>query len=61
MGQKGGAGKEYFNLMKEACRRVGKALVSFGYKYMGDIDKLPNVLQLVERDQLDIIFRVESA
>lgn len=50
---KGGAGKAHFNLMREACERARKTLVSFGYKYMGGINELPNVLQLVERDQPD--------
>ena len=49
----GGAGKEYFNLMRKACRRAGKTLISFGYKYMGGINELPYVLQLVEQGPLD--------
>ena len=44
----GGAGKEYFNLMRKACRRAGKTLISFGYKYMGGINELPTVIKLVE-------------
>lgn len=58
---KGGAGKEYFNLIKEACKLAGKKLVSLGYKYMGDINEMSNVLQLVQRGQLDRISRVKSA
>jgi len=58
---RGGAGRAYFNLMREACRRAGKTLVSFGYKYMGDISELPDVLQLVERGHLDNISIIKSA
>ena len=45
---KGGAGKEYFNLMRKVCRRAGKTLISFGYKYMGGVNELPTVIKLVE-------------
>lgn len=48
---RGGAGKEYFNLMREACERAGKTLVSFGYKYMGEISALRYLLQLLEREE----------
>lgn len=57
---KGGAGKEYFNLMREACEHAGRTLVSFGYRFMGDIDELPNILQLIEQAQLHKISRVKS-
>ena len=58
---RGGAGREYFNLMREACRRAGKTLVSLGYKYMGDINELADVFQLVEQGQLDKICNIKSA
>lgn len=58
---KGGAGREYFNLIREACELAGKTLVSFGYKYMGDINELPNVLKIVEQGQLDKISHYKSA
>ena len=32
---RGGSGKEYFNLMREACEHAGKTPVSFGYRFMG--------------------------
>ena len=54
---RGGAGREYFNLMREACKRAGKTLVYFGYKYMGDINELSNLLELVEQGQLAKISR----
>ena len=58
---RGGAGKEYFDCMREACKRAGRTLVSLGYKYMGDINELPNVLKLVEQEKLDSLSRVKSA
>ena len=58
---RGGAGKDYLNCMREACKRARKTLVSFGYKYMGGINELPNVLRLIELEQLDRISRVKSA
>ena len=38
---RGGAGKEYSDLIKEACARAGKKLLFTGYKNLGDIDKIP--------------------
>ena len=57
---RGGAGREYFNLMREACRRAGKTLVSFGYRFMGDINELPNVLSIAKQGQLDRISNIKS-
>lgn len=58
---RGGAGREYFNLMREACRRAGKTLVSFGYKFMGDVNELSNVLRLVEQGHLEGTSSIRSA
>ena len=57
---KGGAGKEYFNCMREACKRAGITLVSLGYRFMGGISELPNVLKLVEQGQLNRILNIKS-
>lgn len=51
---RGGAGKAlrtHFNLMREACERAGKTLIVFGYAYMGGINELPKILQLVKRGE----------
>lgn len=58
---RGGAGREYFNCIREACERAGKTLISFGCKYMGDINLLPKVIQLIERGQLNRVLSVKSA
>jgi hypothetical protein len=58
---RGGAGKEYFNCMKEACKIARRTLVSFGYKFMGGINELPKILQLVERAEFYKISKVNSA
>ena len=49
---RGGAGKEYFNTMKEACYCAGKNLISLGYKFMGGISELPKLIRLVERRKI---------
>jgi hypothetical protein len=58
---RGGAGKQYFNCIKQACKHAGKALISLGYKYMGGINELPKVLEMVEQGQLEGVSSVKSA
>jgi hypothetical protein len=46
---RGGAGKEYFNLIKAACEQADKTLILFGYKNLGDINEIPTAIDLVEQ------------
>jgi hypothetical protein len=46
---RGGAGKEYFNLIKTACDFAGKTLTSLGYRNLGDINHISRLLDLVEQ------------
>jgi hypothetical protein len=41
---KGGARKEYFECVEEACRKLNKPILSFGYANMGGIKKLDEIL-----------------
>jgi len=41
---KGGARKEYRELIEKACEETGTRLISFGYRNMGEIRKLENLL-----------------
>jgi hypothetical protein len=49
---RGGAGKEYFKLIKEACEDRDKVLISVGYKNLGDIQMIPYVIQQTEKDNV---------
>lgn len=42
---KGGARKEYRELIEKACEETGTRLISFGYGNMGDIRKLNKILE----------------
>ena len=44
---KGGARKEYKELIERACEETGTRLISFGYGNMGDIGKLDKILEAV--------------
>jgi len=45
---KGGARKEYRELIEKACDETGTRLISFGYGNMGDIGKLDMILEEVK-------------
>ncbi|NJE42788.1 DUF6884 domain-containing protein [Thermococcus sp. GR6] len=42
---KGGARKEYRELIEKACKETGTRLISFGYGNMGDIRNLDKILE----------------
>lgn len=42
---KGGARKEYRELIERACKETGTQLISFGYGNMGDIRNLDKILE----------------
>jgi hypothetical protein len=42
---RGGAGKEYFDLISRACEKAQKKLLFTGYKNLGDINKIPKLLR----------------
>jgi hypothetical protein len=46
---RGGARKEYYDCIKEACETLGKKFVSFGYGNMGDIRKLDSILESLRK------------
>lgn len=52
---KGGARKEYLDCIKEVCQKAGKTLIALGYANMGGINKIPKVLELVEKGEFDKI------
>ena len=45
---RGGAGKEYRNLINEACEKAGKKFACCGYKNLGDVNKIPQLLECVD-------------
>lgn len=42
---RGGAGKEYSNLIRKACEEYGKVLKLAGYGNLGDIERIPCIIQ----------------
>ncbi len=46
---KGGARKEYLECIELICKKLNKNLISFGYANMGDIKKLPEVLEIARK------------
>ncbi|AJC71221.1 hypothetical protein X802_02825 [Thermococcus guaymasensis DSM 11113] len=49
---KGGARREYLELMSIASRIANTRLVTFGYANMGDIGKLESIIELVKKNYL---------
>ncbi|ASJ03942.1 hypothetical protein A3L01_00630 [Thermococcus barossii] len=49
---KGGARKEYRELIEKACEETGTRLISFGYGNMGDIGKLDKILEEVKNGSI---------
>jgi len=47
---KGGARKEYFECIKSICNELNIPVKSFGFKIMGDIHKLKEVLDNARRE-----------
>ena len=52
---KGGARKEYRELIERACKETGTQLISFGYGNMGDIGELENILRGVASFENNIV------
>jgi len=49
---KGGARKEYRELIEKACEETGTRLISFGYGNMGDIGKLDKILEEIKNGSI---------
>lgn len=49
---KGGARKEYFDCIREACKRAQRVLIVLGYGNMGGINELSSVLDFIEEGEL---------
>lgn len=52
---RGGAGRAYLTCLNKACNIAGKKLVLVGYKMMGDINELPNVIRMASERQKKIL------
>jgi hypothetical protein len=49
---RGGARKEYFNCIREACKRAQTTLIVFGYGIMGGINGLSTILDFIKIGKL---------
>ena len=58
---KGGAREVYLNCIKEACKRLGKILVTLGYAFMGGINDLPKIISMIRRGEWEKIQEIEHA
>lgn len=56
---RGGARKEYFFCIKDACRSAAKTLVVLGYANMGGISALPEIVRLVSKRKWEQIRKIE--
>jgi hypothetical protein len=58
---RGGARKAYLTCIKAACEEAGKPLVIFGFANMGGINNLPKIIELLHKDRLQELSRIEQA
>ena len=42
---RGGAGRQYYELIETACEKAGKNLLTVGYKNLGDINKVTEAIK----------------
>ena len=50
---KGGSRKLYHKCIESACLQAGRPLTSFGYAFLGDINRLPEIIQSESGDMYD--------
>lgn len=58
---KGGARSSYLSCVEEACRTLGKTLVTFGYAFMGGINDLPKIIAFIDQGFWEKILEIEHA
>lgn len=58
---KGGARKAYTSLIKAACEKAGRTLVTLGYANMGGINDLPKVMEFARQNKWEEIQKIEHA
>ena len=58
---RGGARKDYFFCIREACKRAAKTLVVLGYANMGGINDLPIAIELIKQRKYEEIAKIIHA